>query len=114
RRIVDDVVPPDGFGQDLPLGRREIADPSELVETVLDMREIMIVAVRRRVGGDQVVASHDAAPRDTYRSEIASPLKSALAIRPNCWPESSSTAPFWLVSTMARAPWTMARPAPAA
>jgi hypothetical protein len=29
-----------------------------------------------------------------YRNEIASPLRSAFAINPTCWPESSSTAPF--------------------
>ncbi len=29
-----------------------------------------------------------------YLNEIASPLRSAFAIRPICWPESSSTAPF--------------------
>jgi hypothetical protein len=38
-----------------------------------------------------------------YFSVIASPLRSALAIRPTCRPDSSSTAPFWLVSTIARA-----------
>src|SRR5206468_272205 len=39
-----------------------------------------------------------------YRIVIASPLRSAFAIKPTCVPLSSSTAPFWLVSTMARAP----------
>jgi hypothetical protein len=49
-----------------------------------------------------------------YLNVIAKPLKSAFAISPVCWPASSSTAPFWLVSTMARAPRPIARPAPAA
>jgi hypothetical protein len=49
-----------------------------------------------------------------YLIVIASPLRSALAIRPTCWPVSSSTAPFWLVSTIARAPRPTASPAPAA
>jgi 2-iminobutanoate/2-iminopropanoate deaminase len=49
-----------------------------------------------------------------YFNVIASPLRSTLAISPTCWPDSSSTAPFWLVSTMARAPPPTARPAPAA
>ena len=39
----------------------------------------------------------------SYRSEIASPLRSALAINPTCRPDSLSTAPFWLRSTIARA-----------
>ena len=41
---------------------------------------------------------------------IASPLKSALAISPTCWPDNSSTAPFWLVSTIAREPLPTASP----
>ena len=49
-----------------------------------------------------------------YFSVIASPLRSTFAIRPIWRPDSSSTAPFWLVSTMARAPRPTARPAPAA
>ena len=49
-----------------------------------------------------------------YFNVIASPLKSAFAISPVCRPASSSTAPFWLVSTIARAPLPTARPAPAA
>ncbi len=47
-------------------------------------------------------------------SEIARPLKSALAMRPYCWPLSSSTTPFWLVRIMVRAPAPTAMPAPAA
>jgi len=49
-----------------------------------------------------------------YRSVIASPLKSALASNPTSRPVSSSTAPFWLVSTIPEAPRPIARPAPAA
>ena len=49
-----------------------------------------------------------------YRIVIASPLRSAFAINPVWLPDNSSTAPFWLVSTMARAPRPTARPAPAA
>jgi len=49
----------------------------------------------------------------TYRSAIASPLRSALAISPTCRPESLNTAPFSLRSTIARAPTTSAAPAPA-
>ena len=52
--------------------------------------------------------------RTGYFSVIASPLRSAFAIRPVCWPESSSTAPFWLVRMIARAPRPIASPAPAA
>ena len=36
-----------------------------------------------------------------YFNVIASPLRSALAISPTVRPDSSSTAPFWLVSTIA-------------
>jgi hypothetical protein len=53
-------------------------------------------------------------PYRSYLSVIASPLRSALAISPNCRPDNSSTAPFWFVSTMARAPPPTAMPAPAA
>src|SRR5262245_1728047 len=49
-----------------------------------------------------------------YFTVIASPLRSAFAISPTCRPESSRTAPFWLVSTIARTPAPTARPAPAA
>src|SRR4051812_23424838 len=49
-----------------------------------------------------------------YRNVIANPLRSAFAINPVWRPDSSSTAPFWLLSTMARAPRPTARPAPAA
>jgi hypothetical protein len=48
-----------------------------------------------------------------YRSEIASPLRSALAINPTCRPDSVNTAPFSLRSTIARAPTNSAAPAPA-
>ncbi len=50
----------------------------------------------------------------TYGSEIASPLRSALAINPTCGPDSVNTAPFSLLSTIARAPTPSAAPAPAA
>ena len=49
-----------------------------------------------------------------YFIVIASPLRSAFAISPTCRPESSRTAPFWLVSTIARTPPPTASPAPAA
>ena len=48
-----------------------------------------------------------------YRTPIASPLRSALAISPNCWPDSLNTAPFALRSMTTRAPTTSAAPAPA-
>ncbi len=51
--------------------------------------------------------------RSRYFSDNASPLKSALTMRPVCPPESVSTAPLWLVSTTACAPRTTAAPAPA-
>ena len=60
---------------------------------------------RRRLSGDLNV---------TYRSEIARPERSALTINPVCRPLNSRTAPFWLVSTIARAPRPIAAPAPAA
>jgi hypothetical protein len=40
----------------------------------------------------------------SYLNVIASPLKSALVISRTCRPDSSSTPPFWLVSTISRAP----------
>jgi hypothetical protein len=49
-----------------------------------------------------------------YLNVIASPERSAFAISPTWRPASSSTAPFWLVSTIARAPPPTASPAPAA
>src|SRR6266850_3936249 len=42
-------------------------------------------------------------PAKSYRIVIARPLRSAFAIKPTWWPVNSSTAPFWLVSTIARA-----------
>jgi hypothetical protein len=53
-------------------------------------------------------------PTTRYFSVIASPLRSAFAINPTSRPDNSSTAPFWLVSTIARAPLPSASPAPAA
>ena len=49
-----------------------------------------------------------------YFIVIASPLRSAFAISPTCRPDSSRTAPFWLVRTISRTPSPNARPAPAA
>ena len=49
-----------------------------------------------------------------YLSVIASPLKSAFASKPTCLPLNSRMAPFWFLSTMARAPRPTARPTPAA
>ena len=56
-------------------------------------------------------ATRDESP---YSSVIARPLRSRFASNPTCRPVSSSTAPFWLVSTIARAPVPTASPAPAA
>ena len=50
----------------------------------------------------------------SYRTEITSPLRSAATISPAWRPASVSTAPFWLVSTIAPAPGPTAAPAPAA
>ena len=49
-----------------------------------------------------------------YLSVIASPLKSAFASKPTCLPLNSRMAPFWFLSTMARAPRPTASPTPAA
>jgi hypothetical protein len=49
-----------------------------------------------------------------YFNVMASPLRSAFAMSPICRPDSSSTAPFWLVRMIARAPRPTASPAPAA
>ncbi len=51
---------------------------------------------------------------EPYLSVIASPLKSAFASKPTCLPLNSSTAPFWFLSTIARAPRPTANPTPAA
>ena len=60
------------------------------------------------------VSEHLPTLRHRYFIVIANPLRSSFAISPTCWPDSSSTAPFWLVSTIARAPAPTASPAPAA
>jgi hypothetical protein len=52
--------------------------------------------------------------RVAYFSVMASPLRSTFASKPTCLPVSSSTAPFWFVSTIPRAPVPTASPAPAA
>ena len=62
-------------------------------------------------GGLRLRLTHPTTP---YRIVIARPLRSAFAINPTWWPVNSSTAPFWLVSTIARAPRPTAMPAPAA
>lgn len=49
-----------------------------------------------------------------YLSDSAMPFKSTLMITPAERPASESTAPFWLVSTIACAPAPTAPPAPAA
>lgn len=54
------------------------------------------------------------APWPDYLNPIARPDRSRSAIRPTCEPLSSSTAPFSLRSTMARAPTPTAAPAPTA
>src|SRR5450432_559501 len=64
-RIVDHIVPPNGLGQDFALGRRKIFHARKLTETVLDVPEVVIVAARRRVGGDQLIVVH----RDSYTAE---------------------------------------------
>ena len=58
RRVVDDVVPPDRRGQDFALDRRKIFHARECREAVFDMREVVIVAAGRGVGGGEVIASH--------------------------------------------------------
>ena len=62
------------------------------------------------LGSTSITARRDGS---TYRSPIASPLRSALAISPTCWPDSLNTAPFSLRNMIARAPTTSAAPAPA-
>ncbi len=64
----------------------------------------------RKTHHNLMVATRD----NSYRSVIASPLRSAFAISPTWRPDNSSTAPFWLLSTIARAPPPTASPAPAA
>src|SRR5262245_10750042 len=99
---------------------------------------VLRVCVRRRLGGPgagDAGSQNEAAPilretpggrpsgrgrRDSlsvaraYLSAIVMPLRSRLAIRPTWRPESRSTAPFGLRSTMTRAPPTTATPAPPA
>src|SRR3981081_1319189 len=82
-------------------------------------------ALRAARGGDirgSLVLPHIASlmqatfggPPRAQRNEIASPLRSAFTIRPVCRPLSCSTAPFSLVSTIARTPLPTAAPAPPA
>jgi hypothetical protein len=73
----------------------------------------LLSCVRRelRGGTGRMTSSSDSS---TYCSEIANPLRSALAIKPTCSPDSVNTAPFWFRSTIPRAPTRSAAPAPAA
>jgi hypothetical protein len=82
----------------------------------LTFESVFPKARHQRSAGRRARRNSDSAhpPILRYLTVIASPLKSALAISPNCRPDNSSTAPFWLVSTMARAPPPTAMPAPAA
>ena len=57
-RVVDDIVPPDGLGQNFAIERRKIVHARERTETVFDMREVVIVAAWGRVGGNQLFAVH--------------------------------------------------------
>jgi hypothetical protein len=52
--------------------------------------------------------------RGLYRSDSAMPLTSRLTISPVWLPLRCSTAPFWLVRTIACGPRMMVAPAPAA
>jgi hypothetical protein len=62
-------------------------------------------------GGDEAkTLSESDAP--AYLSEIANPLKSALAINPTWRPDSLSPAPFSFCNTMVRPPTPNAAPAP--
>ena len=85
-RVVNDVVPPDGLDKNFALDRRKIVDARERAETVLDMRQVVIVAARRGVGGNQFVAVlarlRPFQIPAAYRIVIASPLRSAFAINP--------------------------------
>jgi hypothetical protein len=56
--IVDDIVPPDRLGQNFAIGRRQIVETGKQVETILDVAEIVIVTVRRRVGGNEIIVGH--------------------------------------------------------
>jgi hypothetical protein len=87
------------------LGSRDFQPKSGVTAIWLQRTE---GAVRR--GQAEMTARRDSS---TYRSEIASPLRSALAINPTCRPDSVNTAPFSFCSTIARAPTTRAAPAPA-
>jgi len=69
---------------------------------------------RARYGPDLAATLPHAVPTPPYFSVMASPLRSTFASNPTCRPVSSSTAPFWLVSTIPRAPVPTASPAPAA
>jgi hypothetical protein len=75
------------------------------IPTPLQLSRIIPFAAHQR---EASTATH------SYFNVIASPLRSAFAISPTCLPLSSSTAPFWLVNTIARAPVPTASPAPAA
>jgi hypothetical protein len=64
-RVVDDIVPPDGLVENFAIGIGKAVDARERGETVFDMREVVIVAARRGVGGNQFVAAHRQAPSPT-------------------------------------------------
>ena len=53
-------------------------------------------------------------PEPGYFIVSANPLRSRFTLSPVCRPESSRTAPFWFLRTIARVPRTTASPAPAA
>src|SRR5262249_57822618 len=76
-----------------------------------DDRSTLAYAIRVQ---QRPVVSYCVYRNANYRSEITSPLRSAATISPAWRPDRRSTAPFWLVSTIAPAPAPIATPAPAA
>ena len=86
---------------------------SPLVRTPHRERENALACSPQGESGHEVPAGADGGTPD-YFIVIARPLRSAFAISPTCRPESSRTAPCWLVSTIARTPAPTASPAPAA
>ena len=54
-RVLTHIVPADRLREDFTIGRRQIVHARERGQTVLDIRQVVMVATRRGVGSNQFV-----------------------------------------------------------
>lgn len=97
------------YGGSLGRARPDVASPKCAIRR---RKARQLRAIGRRIAFTGLARMN--ALHRTYRSEMASPLKSTLAINPTCRPCICRSAPFSLRRTIAPAPAPSAAPAPTA